>query len=1006
MLLVSAAVIKPALALPPARTPEEVKAVMQKVADWQIEHLRDDYNRYHDADNRLVAWTYGALYVGMLKWAEMANDDTYYEFLKSIAEENEWDLGRSRYHADEQVVGQLYLELYRKYGDPKMIEKVQRRTEWIRDNPSEQPMRLNRYKFTQRWTWCDALFMAPPVWAKLSNITGDPSFRDWMFEEYKATTDHLYDPEENLFFRDEHYIDRRDHDRKVFWSRGNGWVFGSLPLIIDELPDGEQRSYYTNLFMEMAPAIADLQTEQGHWAMSLLAADIYPTPETSGTAFFTYGLAWGINNGLLDRQTYEPVVMKAWDSLVSHVSNDGMLGYVQPVGAAPGKAWADKTEVYGVGAFLAAGSEVYILMNNKPVFEIKNPDFELSPYTGMTRQNWKDAGVYLLEGAFGYVESIEDSMLFPKLPGKSRQSADAVARLETLCRTLFIAAALMRDDPDLTINGIKLADYYRYHLNAICDPESPTYIKNKTGDWPGQTLVEFGALSMSLFVAPEVLWDPLTKQQRDALAEKINSYADGPTVDSNWKFFNIIALSFLKSRGYEVNEKLLEEYLQKSLRHYRGEGWYNDNPCYDYYSVWGFQMYGIFWSHYFGNEFYPEYAKQLTNNFKEMLPDFPLMFARNGEMIMWGRSISYRFAASCVFPLATYVEDADPDWGWLRHIASANMLQFLQHPDFMEDGVPTLGFYRHFEPAVQEYLTRGSVYWMGKFWLGLATPPDHPFWTSVETEGKWPELSKHNANAKFFKDSDILLTDFTNIGGSEIRAWCHVKKNPHDHGRDSENYNRLAYSSNFPWQADGSNGEVSMAYRFKLAGHDWLSSNLYRFKKYENGVYYRDLTLEEDEGVQFSLADIPLRNGMLRVDLNRSKVPMNVRLGHYALPLLDEPMVQEVRNIAGREIYLMSNGKYQLALIPVLGWEKADFIDSEGLHPESMFSTVINTSDNFDPKSGAACYITFMLSKPAGEPWSDDELNPLANVKSIGDTLKDGCQITLTDGSEYSVQWE
>ena len=346
----------------PARTSDDVKDVMKKVADWQIEHLRDDINREHASDNRLTAWTFGALYVGMEKWAAMADSDTYYEFLKGIAEQNNWDLGPARYHADDQIVGQLYLQLYRKYGDPEMIEKVQRRTEWIRDNPSKQPINLNHYANTERWTWCDALFMAPPVWAKLSSMTGDDSFRNWMFGEYKATYDHLYDPEEHLFFRDEHFIDQRDHGHKVFWSRGNGWVFGGLTLIIPELPEGEQRTWFENLYKDMAPAVAKLQTPEGHWAMSLLAAELYPTPETSGTAFYTYGLAWGINNGVLDRETYLPVVMKGWDCLVGHVTDEGMLGYVQPVGAAPGSAWSDKSEVYGVGAFLAAGSEVCKLL--------------------------------------------------------------------------------------------------------------------------------------------------------------------------------------------------------------------------------------------------------------------------------------------------------------------------------------------------------------------------------------------------------------------------------------------------------------------------------------------------------------------------------------------------------------------------------------------------------------------------------------------------------------------
>jgi rhamnogalacturonyl hydrolase YesR len=298
----------------------------------------------------------------MEKWAAMADDEAYYEFLKGLAEENKWELGPATYLADDHLVGLLYLALCRKYDDPVMMEKTKQRIAWIRDNPSDEPFDLEEYMSNERWTWCDALFMSPPVWARLSNITGDDSFRNWMFEEYRITCDHLYDPENHLFFRDETYMDRRDHGRKVFWSRGNGWVFGGLALIITELPDGEQRDWFIDLYKEMAPAVAKLQTPDGHWSMSLLAADVYPTPETSGTAFFTYGLAWGINHGLLERKKYEPVVIRGWDCLVRHVNNDGMLGYVQPIGAEPGQAWPDRSEVYGVGAFLAAGSEVYRLV--------------------------------------------------------------------------------------------------------------------------------------------------------------------------------------------------------------------------------------------------------------------------------------------------------------------------------------------------------------------------------------------------------------------------------------------------------------------------------------------------------------------------------------------------------------------------------------------------------------------------------------------------------------------
>ncbi len=343
--------------------PEEISGYMRRVADWQIDHFRDTYSG-RDKPHHIRDWTNGALYVGMIKWAAMANDDKYYQWLYRIGEEGEWDLHWRKYMADDHAVGQMYLELYRKYQEPKMISKTRERYDWIMENPSQQPIEMGNYDHLERWTWCDALFMGPPVWAKLASITGQKKYSQWMLKEYKATVDHLFDEKESLFFRDNTFIDKREHDRKIFWSRGNGWVFAGLTLLMDEYkPGSKEYKYFKNIYLKMARKLKELQTPQGHWSMSLLAQDVYPTPETSGTSFFTFGLAWGINNGLLKKDEYMPVVIKAWSALCSHITQEGMLGYVQPIGAAPGKAWPDKTEVYGTGAFLAAGSEVYKLSN-------------------------------------------------------------------------------------------------------------------------------------------------------------------------------------------------------------------------------------------------------------------------------------------------------------------------------------------------------------------------------------------------------------------------------------------------------------------------------------------------------------------------------------------------------------------------------------------------------------------------------------------------------------------
>jgi rhamnogalacturonyl hydrolase YesR len=256
----------------------------------------------------------------------------------------------------------MYCELYRKYKDEKMLEPTKKQFEFILYHPSKSSLDWRSPYHQDRWNWCDALFMSPPVWVMLYKITGEKKYLDFMMEEFKATTDFLFDKAENLYYRDASYMGELDNGTKIFWARGNGWVFAGLTNIMNELdPTSKEYKYFLKIYKKMAKKLIEIQTPEGHWAMSLLGQKFYPTPETSGSSFFTYGLAWGINKGILDYDTYEPAVRKGWKAVSSHVTAEGMLGYVQPIGAAPGKAWADKTEVYGTGAFLSAGSEVYKL---------------------------------------------------------------------------------------------------------------------------------------------------------------------------------------------------------------------------------------------------------------------------------------------------------------------------------------------------------------------------------------------------------------------------------------------------------------------------------------------------------------------------------------------------------------------------------------------------------------------------------------------------------------------
>jgi len=639
------------------------------------------------------------------------------------------------------------------------------------------------------------------------------------------------------------------------------------------------------------------------------------------------------------------------------------------------------------------------------VFTLVNPDYTTSPYTGMTRKHWTDAARYILNGAFQYVNGLDDPMKFPKQPGKSypvNASQVPTEKLEGLCRTLFYADPLLKENPEMMLHGIKVADYYRHQISLLVDPRSPSFIRRRAPNGgPQQNLVEFGALALSFLMVPEVLWQPLSQGVKDSLAATMLSYGDGPTVPSNWKFFNIFVLSFFKQQGYTVNEVLLKQYLDQSLAHYRGNGWYNDNPAFDYYSMWAFQMYGVLWSEWFGRKFYPEYAKQFMENFKPMKSNYPFLFARNGDMIMWGRSISYRYAAAVPFPMMGFENDPSTNYGWMRRIASGTLLQFLTNPGFMQDNVPTLGFYGPFDPAVQSYSCRGSVYWSGKIALSLLLPANNSFWTAKENEGAWDTDMKDGKVVNTFQTgSDILITNYPAIGASEIRAWCHVPlKNNSEKFRGGEAYNRLSYNSAFPWQADDATGTVAMNYVFSQPSLPWEALRVYTFKAYKDGIYYRDVEVESNTKLTLRLAELPLDNGIIRVDKNTSSEAASLRLGHYALPELDKPIRVTNRTIGKQPVTIIDNGVYQLAMIALRGWDGQEVRFSKGLHPQSDRSAVIDAYEAFKPGDDPLM-VTVMLWKKSGKAFTDKELSP---VKSISEKAENGSvELTLQNGKVVS----
>lgn len=345
---------------------DDVLRMMKKVADWQMK----DYDKKHSRDTN---WENGALFVGMSHWAELAkrncNDRSYYDWLLKIGKRNQWQPGPRMYHADDVTVTQTWLRLSEVYEEPSYAYPTIARFDFLVSHRSSSDLdfRKNLPDLFTRWSWCDALYMAPPAFIKLYMMTGQKKYLKFAHEEFRATVSYLYDEKEFLFFRDSRYFDKFEaNGRKVFWGRGNGWVIAGLAEILKLLPErSPQRKYYLNLFKEMSERLLGLQQDDGYWRASLLDAASYPSPETSATGFIAYGLAYGVRSGILDKERFLPAVMRGWDAMCRAVSSEGRLGYVQPIGGDPQKVVAEMTQVYGCGAFLSLGCEVFLLQTHK-----------------------------------------------------------------------------------------------------------------------------------------------------------------------------------------------------------------------------------------------------------------------------------------------------------------------------------------------------------------------------------------------------------------------------------------------------------------------------------------------------------------------------------------------------------------------------------------------------------------------------------------------------------------
>ena len=336
----------------PAFTPQAIAKAVRKVGDWELAQTRSHFNQ---------DWTYAALYRGFLAAAKSLPSQEYENAMLGVGNKFNWKLGPRLTEGDDQAIGYLYLQLYLKYRDARMLEPTKSQFDRIIGLPNVCTESCPKWsdKDTPAWWWADSFFMAPPVWADLYKATGDRKYLDHMDQNFWVTSKLLYDPQEHLYSRDASFLDKHEaNGKKVFWSRGNGWVIAGMAQVLQAMPKNyPSRPLYIQQFRDIAARLKSVQGEDGLWRPGLLDASAYPLPENSGSAFFVYALAWGINNGLLDRATYLPVVKKGLAGLVAHIYEDGRFGSIQPIGAGPDAYKPQTSYVFGVGAFLLAGSE-------------------------------------------------------------------------------------------------------------------------------------------------------------------------------------------------------------------------------------------------------------------------------------------------------------------------------------------------------------------------------------------------------------------------------------------------------------------------------------------------------------------------------------------------------------------------------------------------------------------------------------------------------------------------
>ncbi|WP_423128966.1 DUF2264 domain-containing protein [Gaoshiqia sp. Z1-71] len=675
----------------------------------------------------------------------------------------------------------------------------------------------------------------------------------------------------------------------------------------------------------------------------------------------------------------------------------------------------------------------------KNAFEVKNPDFVRSPLTGMTKSHYIELAKYLLERAFKHVDSMETPLNFPIIPGKTYPQPNApdwryrAAEFEALERTFTLAGPLIHIDPETTINGINLRDYYRLQIYNAFTPGHPNSLPlpEELPDSNYQFTCEFGGLFKTLLLLPDTLWPYFTEKQKEEMIPCISKWAHHRTTQNNWRIFNIVALSFLKKYGYEIDDDLLKSHLLWVASYHSGNGWYLEQT-YNYYSISLFIVYTTIWNRTFGDDYYPEIAQIIETSAKKLMESITSFFGRDGYINMWSRSICYRTWVSGAFPVAFMLnEKTSLDAGWARRLCSGSLLQFVTREEFFCNDIPSLGFYGQKEYMVQNYSCAGSPFLMFLPFICLALPDDSPFWTATENEGMWETLGDQSKRT-ILENPGLVLVNHGKTGASEII--------PGKVYYDDPNYSKLAYNTHFPWEDHDPRGGTAMEYSFRsqdprdVRGDDvnfyltgltvandseknraYTISQSMLFNGVRNGVLYRQAIMRKppNNGVGYiiDLAEITIPGGVIRVDRSRLAFEYELTLGNFGLPHLkgQKAVVNQFED-GNRKVITAAIPGRKVALITYGGWDKLESLAHTNRNAEADESTVIYAYKKRMAKNPPMeLMITVFLHKTDDREWTKEELSPIKDIKVMeitptGSAL--GATITLSDNEIYKIDFK